>query len=70
MTLCSAALVMAALAPWSCASAQATPAVWDAYAVRYGVLPSFRVAGLLAGADTARRMDVSLMVWLLKGPGG
>lgn len=41
---------------------------WEAYAVRYGALPSFRVAGLIAGADTSRRLDATLMVWLLKGP--
>ena len=43
---------------------------WEAYAIRYGALPSFRVAGLIAGADTSRRLDATLMVWLLKGPQG
>lgn len=51
------------------AHAQAAP-LWEAYAVKYGALPQYRVAGLVAGADTARRLDATLMVWLLKGSGG
>ena len=30
----------------------------------------FRSASLVAGADTARRMDIALMVWLIKRPDG
>lgn len=40
------------------------------YAIRYGVLPSFQVSGLVAGADPTRRLDIPVMVWLLKGPNG
>lgn len=58
------ALVIAAPRP---SRAQATP-TWEVYAIRYGALPAFRVAGLIAGADTSRRLDATLMVWLLKGP--
>ena len=43
---------------------------YEVYAIRYGTLPAFRVRSLVAGADTARRMDIALMVWLLRGPGG
>jgi glyoxylase-like metal-dependent hydrolase (beta-lactamase superfamily II) len=55
----------------SCSHAprSAAPAA-EVYAVRYGTLSRFPVAGLIAGADTARRMDVALMVWLIKLPGG
>jgi glyoxylase-like metal-dependent hydrolase (beta-lactamase superfamily II) len=42
----------------------------EVYAVRYGTLRDFPVAALIAGADTARRLDVALMVWVLKLPGG
>lgn len=45
-------------------------AVWEVYAVRYGALPAFPVASLIAGADTSRRLDATLVVWLLKGPDG
>ena len=43
---------------------------WDVFAVRYGALPAFRVSGLIAGADTSRRIDAALTMWLLRGPGG
>lgn len=43
---------------------------YDVYAVRYAVIPSFPVAGLIAGADTARRMDIAMMVWLVTGGDG
>lgn len=43
---------------------------WEVFAIQYGTLPGFRVSGLIAGADTSRRLDVALMVWLLKGSNG
>jgi glyoxylase-like metal-dependent hydrolase (beta-lactamase superfamily II) len=43
---------------------------YEAYAIRFGVLPAFRVSALLAGADPARRLDIPVMVWLLKGSNG
>ena len=48
----------------------AQPVVYEAYAVRFGVLPQFRVSGLISGADPARRLDIPVMVWLLKGSNG
>lgn len=41
---------------------------YEVSAVRYGTLPSFPVRGLVAGADSARRMDVAVMVWVLRSP--
>ncbi len=49
--------------------AQQSPS-YEAYAIQYGTLANFPVRGLVAGADTARRIDVAAMVWLLKAPGG
>jgi glyoxylase-like metal-dependent hydrolase (beta-lactamase superfamily II) len=43
---------------------------YDVYAIRYATLPNFRVASLIQGADTSRRLDIAMMVWLLKGPDG
>lgn len=40
------------------------------YALQYGLLRGFPVSGLIAGADTSRRLDVSLMVWLIRRPDG
>ena len=48
----------------------ATPVTYEAFAVRFGTLPQFRVSGLIVGADPARRMDIPVMVWLLKGSNG
>ena len=45
-------------------------ATYEAFAVRFGVLPAFRVSGLIAGADAARTLDIPVMVWLLKGSNG
>ena len=42
----------------------------EVYAIRYGTLVNFAVAGLVAGADTSRRMDVALIVWLIKRSDG
>jgi glyoxylase-like metal-dependent hydrolase (beta-lactamase superfamily II) len=39
------------------------------FAVRYATLP-FRVAGLVAGADTSRRLDIAMMVWVLRRADG
>lgn len=47
-----------------------SPAAAEVFAIRYGTLRNFQVSGLLAGADTSRRMDVALMVWLVKHPSG
>jgi glyoxylase-like metal-dependent hydrolase (beta-lactamase superfamily II) len=43
---------------------------YEVYAIRFGVIPGFRIAGLIAGADQARREDIPVMVWLLKGADG
>jgi glyoxylase-like metal-dependent hydrolase (beta-lactamase superfamily II) len=42
---------------------------YEVYAIRYATLPDFPVAGLVAGADKARKMDIAMLVWLIKGNG-
>ena len=63
-----AALLCGTLA---CVSGQRTShepgAAYEVYAVRYGTLSQFSVASLVTGADPARRMDIALMVWLIRG---
>lgn len=49
--------------------AMAAPA-WDIVAIRYATLPNFRISGLIAGADSARRLDIAMAVWLLRGVDG
>ena len=43
---------------------------YEAYAVRFGILPGFSVANLVAGAERGRTLDIPVMVWLLKGSNG
>src|ERR1043166_3694608 len=45
-------------------------AVYEVYALSYGIYPNFPVSGLIAGADKSRKIDLQMMVWLLKGPNG
>ena len=46
------------------------PPTYEVYAIRYATIPAFRLSGLIAGADTSRRLDIAMMVWLLKGSDG
>ena len=51
------------------AAAVQTPAAqYQIYAVKFATLP-FRVSGLVAGADPARRLDIAMMVWVVSGQG-
>jgi glyoxylase-like metal-dependent hydrolase (beta-lactamase superfamily II) len=43
---------------------------YDVFAVRFATLANFPVASLVAGADRARRMDIAMMIWVLKGADG
>ena len=60
------ALLAAAVRPG--AAPPAKP-VYEVYALRYATLPGFPVSSLVAGADPARKLDIAMSVWLLKGPG-
>jgi glyoxylase-like metal-dependent hydrolase (beta-lactamase superfamily II) len=42
---------------------------YEVYAIRYATIPDFAVSSLVAGADAARKMDIAMMVWLLRGNG-
>jgi glyoxylase-like metal-dependent hydrolase (beta-lactamase superfamily II) len=61
------ALVTLAAAAWIGAMPGAP--VYEVYAIRYASIP-FRVSGLIAGADTSRRLDIAMTVWLVKGADG
>jgi glyoxylase-like metal-dependent hydrolase (beta-lactamase superfamily II) len=65
-------VVLAALAS-ACASvpsARAPAPTWSAFAVRFGALANFPLRGLIAGSDSAGRIDATLMVWPLQAPNG
>ena len=42
---------------------------YEIYAIRYATLKDFAVSGLVAGADPSRKLDIAMMVWLVKGGG-
>ena len=64
--LCGVALaVMLGAAPM-----RADADKYEVYAVRYATLANFPVSSLIAGADRARRLDIAMMIWVLKGVDG
>jgi glyoxylase-like metal-dependent hydrolase (beta-lactamase superfamily II) len=66
----SRAAIVAALTGFvGVAAVDRAPPTYEVYAVRYATLPRFRVSGLIAGADTSRRMDIAMMVWVIQGGG-
>jgi glyoxylase-like metal-dependent hydrolase (beta-lactamase superfamily II) len=58
-------LLFAFFAP---AHAQPKP-TYEVYAVRYATIPNFPANGLIEGADPARKLDIAMMVWLIRGGG-
>ena len=61
-------LVVAALAVASPLLAQPKPQ-YEIYAIRYATLPNFAVSSLVEGADRSRKLDIAMMVWLIRGNG-
>src|ERR1700675_3512463 len=43
---------------------------YEVYALSYGVFPNYSISNLIAGADKDRKIDLQMMIWLIKGPGG
>ncbi|HEY6274537.1 MAG TPA: N-acyl homoserine lactonase family protein [Terriglobales bacterium] len=42
---------------------------YEIFAIRYATIPDFRVAQLVRGADPARKLDIAMTVWLIRGNG-
>jgi glyoxylase-like metal-dependent hydrolase (beta-lactamase superfamily II) len=49
-------------------AAQSKP-TYEIYAIRYATIKDFAVSGLIAGADPSRKLDIAMMVWVVKGGG-
>jgi len=61
-------VALAALGPSAARRAEADR--YDVYAVRFATIAGFPVSSLVAGADRARRLDIAMMIWVLKGRDG
>lgn len=55
-----------ALLACTAAAAQSKP-VYEIYAIRYATIPDFAVNQLVAGAEPGRKLDIAMLVWLVKG---
>jgi glyoxylase-like metal-dependent hydrolase (beta-lactamase superfamily II) len=42
---------------------------YEVYAVEYAVLPGFPVSALVSGADKDRKLDIAMLVWVVRGSG-
>ena len=42
---------------------------YEVYAIRYATIPDFAVNGLVAGAEAGRKLDIAMLVWLIRGNG-
>lgn len=42
---------------------------YEVYAIRYATIPGFAVNQLVAGADPGRKLDIAMLVWLIRGNG-
>lgn len=42
---------------------------YEVFAIKYATIPDFRVSGLVAGADKDRKLDIAMMIWLVRGNG-
>src|SRR5205807_9200682 len=61
-------VMLLALPVFTLAQDQSHP-TYEVYALSYGVYPDFPVSALLAGADKTRKIDLQMMIWLIKSPG-
>ena len=48
---------------------QSNGSEYEVYAVRYATIPDFPVSSLVAGADKDRKLDIAMMVWLIRRGG-
>jgi glyoxylase-like metal-dependent hydrolase (beta-lactamase superfamily II) len=42
---------------------------YEIYAIRYATLPDFAVSDLVTGAEPERKLDIAMMIWLVRGNG-
>src|SRR5580692_2563791 len=62
------AFTVLGVTPFLALHAQPKPQ-YEIYAIRYATVPGFAVSGLVEGADASRKLDIAMMVWLIRGNG-
>src|SRR5437870_5346945 len=67
MTRVAAAVLASALLA---ATPHADADKYEIYAVRFATIANFPVSSLVAGADRSRRLDIAMMIWVVKGLDG
>ena len=67
-----AAILVAAVACTRAGTVSASSGAphYEVFAIRYATIERFPTSGLIAGADTSRRQDIAMMVWLARVSGG
>jgi glyoxylase-like metal-dependent hydrolase (beta-lactamase superfamily II) len=70
MTAATSVAIVGGMIASLAAASRIAPPTYDVFAVRYATITGFPASGLLEGADTGRRIDIAMTVWLLKGPDG
>jgi glyoxylase-like metal-dependent hydrolase (beta-lactamase superfamily II) len=58
-----------AATPSSRSNTTASESAYEVYAIRYGTLKSFPLGELVKGEDKNKKIDIALMIWLVKGNG-
>jgi len=69
LLLITLSLVVLLAPPVSALAQTSSAANYEVYALSYGIYPDFPVSALLTGADKTRKIDLQMMIWLIKGPG-
>jgi glyoxylase-like metal-dependent hydrolase (beta-lactamase superfamily II) len=62
------AIALLGVTPYLALHAQPKPQ-YEIYAIRYATVTGFAVSGLVEGADPSRKIDIAMMVWLIRGSG-
>src|SRR5437764_14537262 len=63
------ALLLPILIPLGLATGGQPQPQYEVFAIRFATSPNFRLAGLVEGADPSARVDIAMMVWLVRGNG-
>jgi glyoxylase-like metal-dependent hydrolase (beta-lactamase superfamily II) len=61
--------VLLAIALAALPATDATAPRYEVYAVQYAVLPQFPVSALVKGAEEGRKLDIAMLVWVIRGGG-